>query len=173
MSLWDEMIRYFDILNSGCMVCCESEEKENFEIEQLTAEIQKKYGSSFPVFQYEAQTKTPTQKEFYSSLLDATNCQNSSNQDTLFMQKDLTDHLKAVSERSRLKKNVLIIKDAENLSEKQYEWLSDIHNALQLHDIIFFSILFGTKELREQKRDFILNGKDHIIQRYMVKEFSC
>lgn len=55
---------------------------------------------------------------------------------------------------------------------KEYLWLIDIYNELNLNDILFTVFLFGTRELKEQKTGYIRAGKKQIVLRFMVNEFE-
>lgn len=175
MGLWEELERYFIILDCGCMVYCDSPEQEEIEIEQLYTALENKYGSDFPIYRYDAPEKKPTQKDFYLALMDSVNCQDNSTKDPIYLHHILTQHIQGEVEasNSHIKKAVLIVKNAERLSEKQYTWLIDIYNTLGMKDVRIFTILFGSSKLKEVRKKFITKGKSQIVQRYMVKEFTC
>ena len=85
MGLWEELERYFIILDCGCMVYCDSPEQEEIEIEQLYTALENKYGSDFPIYRYDAPEKKPTQKDFYLALMDSVNCQDNSTKDPIYL----------------------------------------------------------------------------------------
>lgn len=173
MGLWEEMELYFTVSDCGGLIYCDSPEQTDIEIEQLSANLKRKYGAALPIYQYEATEKKTDHKTFYLSLMGAANCRDVSTKDPVFLHQILTQHIQIEAAGSRYKKAVLIIRNAERLSEKQYNWLIDIYNELYQHNVVLSTLFFGSSKLKEEKKKYRKKGKDQIVQRYMVKEVTC
>ena len=73
---------------------------------------------------------------------------------------------------TKYRRAILFVDEAYLLHDKEYLWLIDIYNELNLNDILFTVFLFGTRELKEQKTGYIRAGKKQIVLRFMVNEFE-
>lgn len=62
---------------------------------------------------------------------------------------------------------ILWIDEAQRLLDLHYDWLSDIHNALQEQGIHFIVFLVGQPELIHKRATFLLEEKDQIVGRFM------
>ena len=68
---------------------------------------------------------------------------------------------------------VLIFCDeAQRYNENEYEWLRDVHDALDRQQIKLFTFLVGQQELLAQKTALQIAGKTQIVARLMVEELS-
>lgn len=68
------------------------------------------------------------------------------------------------------KRVILILDDAQRLREQHYEWLMDIHNALDRANVELTILLVGQKELKAQKELFVSMNKAQIVGRFMIHE---
>jgi hypothetical protein len=68
---------------------------------------------------------------------------------------------------------VLIFCDeAQRYNDNEYEWLRDVHDALDRQHIKLFTFLVGQQELLGQKTDLQREGKTQIVARLMVEELA-
>ncbi|MFP4900921.1 ATP-binding protein, partial [Paraburkholderia sp. BR14261] len=57
-------------------------------------------------------------------------------------------------------------------NENEYEWLRDVHDALDRQHIKLFTFLVGQEDLLAQKTALQVAGKTQIVARLMVEEFA-
>jgi len=67
---------------------------------------------------------------------------------------------------------LLFCDEAQRYTEDEYEWLHDVHDALDRVHIRLFTILVGQSELRAVKTAFQQQHKTQIVARLMVEELS-
>jgi len=67
---------------------------------------------------------------------------------------------------------LLFCDEAQRYNENEYEWLRDVHDALDRQQIKLFTFLVGQQELLAQKTGLQIAGKTQIVARLMVEELS-
>jgi hypothetical protein len=67
---------------------------------------------------------------------------------------------------------LLFCDEAQRYNENEYEWLRDVHDALDRQHIKLFTFLVGQQELLAQKTALQIAGKTQIVARLMVEELS-
>lgn len=67
---------------------------------------------------------------------------------------------------------LLFCDEAQRYNENEYEWLRDVHDALDRQQIKLFTFLVGQQELLAQKTGLQVAGKTQIVARLMVDELS-
>ena len=134
--------------------------------------LKEKYSSQLPVYTFTATDHIPTQKTFYASLLTALGHEEPHKGTAVQMRQRLVNRIIVNALDTKYRRAVLFIDEAYLLSDKEYVWLIDIYNELNLQDILFTVFLFGTKELKQQKASYISAGKKQIVLRFMVNEFE-
>jgi hypothetical protein len=67
---------------------------------------------------------------------------------------------------------LLFCDEAQRYNENEYEWLRDVHDALDRQQIKLFTFLVGQQELLAQKTGLQIAGKTQIVARLMVDELS-
>lgn len=65
---------------------------------------------------------------------------------------------------------VFFCDEAQRYSRHEYEWLRDVHDALNQHNVRLFVFLVGQPQLLTQKMRFRDSGDEQIIMRFMVDE---
>jgi hypothetical protein len=90
-----------------------------------------------------------------------------------------------ISKRMRLKAKILehvhqaksnwavfFCDEAQRYSKHEYEWLRDVHDALNQHNVRLFVFLVGQPQLLTQKMRFRESGDEQIVMRFMVDELQ-
>lgn len=134
--------------------------------------LKEKYSLQLPIYTFTATDHVPTQKTFYSSLLTAIGHEDPHKGTAVQMRQRLVNRIIINALDTKYRRAILFIDEAYLLSDKEYLWLIDIYNELNLQDILFTVFLFGTKELKQQKTTYISAGKKQIVLRFMVNEFD-
>ncbi|MFM0007979.1 ATP-binding protein [Paraburkholderia dipogonis] len=67
---------------------------------------------------------------------------------------------------------LLFCDEAQRYNENEYEWLRDVHDALDRQQIRLFTFLVGQQELLAQKNALQMAGKTQIVARLMVEELA-
>ena len=67
---------------------------------------------------------------------------------------------------------ILFCDESQRYNEHEYEWLRDVHDALDRQQIKLFTFLVGQEELLAQKTALQIAGKTQIVARLMVEELA-
>lgn len=67
---------------------------------------------------------------------------------------------------------VFFCDEAQRYNQNEYEWLRDVHDALNLHNVRLFVFLVGQPPLLTQKIRLRQLGDDQIVMRFMVEELQ-
>ncbi|KML38956.1 hypothetical protein VL15_38675 [Burkholderia cepacia] len=67
---------------------------------------------------------------------------------------------------------LLFCDEAQRYNENEYEWLRDVHDALDRQQIKLLTFLVGQQELLAQKTALQMAGKTQIVARLMVEELA-
>ncbi len=67
---------------------------------------------------------------------------------------------------------LLFCDEAQRYDDNEYEWLRDVHDALDRQQIKLFTFLVGQQELLSQKTAMQVVGKIQIVARLMVEELA-
>ena len=138
----------------------------------ITNELKKKYGTELPVYILNVTDHVASDKFFYSQLLKAVGSPEMHKGTVLMLKERLLNTLAVASMDTIYKRIVLFIDEAYLLHEKDYIWLMDIYNNLNMLDIQFTVFMFGTYELKQVKTSLCAAKKLQIVGRFMVEEFK-
>lgn len=168
-----EKVEYWISMNDcGAIIYGESRVGKTRAIRYISMHLKEKYSTQLPVYTFTATDHVATQKTFYASLLTSLGHEDPHKGTAVQMRQRLVNRIIVNALDTKYRRAVLFIDEAYLLTEKEYIWLIDIYNELNLHDILFTVFLFGTRELKEQKIGFITSGKKQIVLRFMVNEFE-
>jgi len=67
---------------------------------------------------------------------------------------------------------LLFCDEAQRYNDNEYEWLRDVHDALDRQQIKLFTFLVGQQEILAQKTALQIAGKTQIVARLMVEELA-
>lgn len=67
---------------------------------------------------------------------------------------------------------LLFCDEAQRYDDNEYEWLRDVHDALDRQQIKLFTFLVGQQELLAQETAMQVAGKTQIVARLMVEELA-
>ena len=125
----------------------------------ITNELKKIYGNELPIYVLNATDHTVSDKFFYSEMLKAVGCPEVHKGTVLMLKERLLNTLAATALDTKYKKIVLFIDEAYLLHEKDFVWLMDVYNNLNLFDIQFTVFMFGSYELKQVKTHFCATKK--------------
>lgn len=137
----------------------------------IASELRAKYGRELPVYVLNATEHVPKNKFFYSEMLKVVGHEEFDKGTVSVLKNRLMNAMFASACNTQYRKIVLFIDEAYNFSEKDYKWLMDIYNNLNLKDIRLHVFLVGTEELRARKQALIMAKQHQIVGRFMVEEF--
>lgn len=172
LDLQNKVEEWVAMNDCGAIIYGESRAGKTRAILYISSHLKDKYGSQLPIYTFTATDHIPTQKTFYASLLSAIGHEEAHKGTAVQMRQRLVNRIIVNALDTKYRRAVLFIDEAYLLSDKEYLWLIDIYNELNLHDILFTVFLFGTKELKDQKAGYISAGKKQIVLRFMVNEFE-
>lgn len=172
LDLQNKVEEWIAMNDCGAIIYGESRAGKTRAIRYISMQLKKKYSSQLPVYTFTATDHIPTQKTFYASLLAAIGHEEPHKGTAVQMRQRLVNRIIVNALDTKYRRAVLFIDEAYLLSDKEYLWLIDIYNELNLQDILFTVFLFGTKELKQQKTGYIAAGKKQIVLRFMVNEFN-
>lgn len=114
----------------------------------------------------------PSESSFYTTLLKAVSHPKPNNRNKAAKRIQLLDYLILVARESQQSRLVLIIDEAQNLTEYHYDWLIGIYNELYHREIQMITLLIGQEQLNTQKQSFLEMGMTQIVGRFMVDSVS-
>lgn len=129
-----------------------------------------KYGSELPIYVLNATVHTPTDKFFYSELLKTIGHPEFEKGTATVLKERLINAMTMTACGTKSHKIILFIDEAYNFTEKDYKWLMDVYNNLNLRDIHLSVFLVGSEELKACKNSLILSRQHQIVGRFMVEE---
>ena len=136
-----------------------------FAIDELRAGL----GTTFPVLSFSCQDhQRPTEARFFESLLSDFGHGFSDRGSSNARQTRLIQFLVQQACVGHHRRLVLIADEAQKLQEPHYNWLVDIYNKLDRHDIATTVVLVGQPELIHQRAAFEKAKKMQIVGRFMV-----
>ena len=156
----------------GAIIYGESRVGKTRAIRYISLHLKEKYSLQLPIYTFTATDHVSTQTTFYSSLLTAIGHEEPHKGTAVQMRQRLVNRIIVNALDTKYRRAILFIDEAYLLSDKEYLWLIDIYNELNLQDILFTVFLFGTRELKQQKAAYISAGKKQIVLRFMVNEFE-
>lgn len=135
----------------------------------IASSLKEKY-KGLPIYVLNATEHVAKDKYFYSELLKTVGHSEYEKGTVTVMKNRLINTLLEKTCCTDHRKIILFIDEAYNFSDKDFKWLMDISNNLNLLDIHLTVFLVGTEELLARKQAFILAGQQQIIGRFMVSE---
>lgn len=172
LDLQNKVEKWISANDCGAIIYGESRVGKTRAIRYISMRLREKYGLQLPIYTFTATDHVPTQKTFYSSFLTSLGHEEPHKGTAVQLRQRLVNRIIINALDTKYRRAVLFIDEAYLLADKEYLWLIDIYNELNLHDILFTVFLFGTNELKEQKAGYIAAGKKQIVLRFMVNEFE-
>lgn len=114
--------------------------------------------------------QAPSENAFFSMLLNSVNHAAPEGSSRAALRGRLIHKIREVAEKSGDHRVVLFADEAQNLREIEYEWLRDVHDELEMHQLRLFVFLVGQPQLVAQKSAFQAQGKEQIVSRFMIEE---
>ena len=113
----------------------------------IRSKLKQKFGKDLPVYSFRASEKsTNTDKAFFTEMLLSFGFPAPSRRDTaLDMKLRLINAIKMDAERTRYRKVILLLDDAQDIKKKELSLLRDIHDELDWMEARLSLILFGQK----------------------------
>ena len=129
-------------------------------------------GNNIPVVLWDITDHTPTEKNFYGSILKAIGLPEPSQRDTaLVLKTRIVNTLTVVASETEMRTIILLIDEASELNIKDFIWLMDLYNALMHNDVLLITYMFGTYKLKAIKENLKSIGESQIVGRFMTKEY--
>ena len=172
MDLKTRVEEWISMNDCGAIIYGEARVGKTRAIHYLSEHLRDKYGTELPIYTLCATDHVPTQKTFYSSLLMSLGHEEAHKGSAVQLRQRIVNRIIVNALDTKYRRAVLFVDEAYLLSDKEYTWLIDIYNELNLNDILFTVFLFGTVELKKQKKGYISSGKKQIVLRFMVNEFE-
>lgn len=172
MDLQHKVEEWISMNDCGAIIYGESRTGKTRAIRYISTHLKEKYGTQLPIYTLCATDHISTQKTFYSSLLTAIGHEDAHKGTAVQMRQRIVNRIIVNALDTKYRRAILFVDEAYLLHDKEYLWLIDIYNELNLNDILFTVFLFGTRELKEQKTGYIRAGKKQIVLRFMVNEFE-
>jgi hypothetical protein len=114
----------------------------------------------------------PSQKYLYSEILKVIGHKEAHKGTASMMKERLINTLILESRETQYRRVVLFIDEAFLLTEKDFIWLMDIHNNLEMNNVHLTVLMFGTNELKGIKSAYCQARRFQIVDRFMVEEYE-
>lgn len=109
---------------------------------------------------------------FFSNLLEAVGDPDPNAGSSQSKRMRLTLRIRQAASRAGSGVVLLFCDEAQRYNDNEYEWLRDVHDALDRQQIKLFTFLVGQQELLAQKTALQVAGRTQIVARLMVEELS-
>jgi len=139
-------------------------------IHYISKDLKRKYGKDLPVYVLNMTDHKPSEKYFYSELLKTVGHSEAYKGTASMMKERLLNALISDSRETRYRRVVLFIDEAFLLTEKDFIWLMDPHNNLDMRNVHLTALMFGTNELKGIKNAYCRAKRFQIVDRFMVEE---
>ncbi len=136
----------------------------------IASVLKAKYGRDLPIYVLNATEHIPKNKFFYSELLKTVGHPEFDKGTVSMLKERLLNSLFTSACNTKYRKIILFIDEAYNFSEKDFKWLMDIYNNLNLKDIHLYVFLIGSDELLARKHALVMAKQHQIVGRFMVEE---
>lgn len=114
--------------------------------------------------------KTPNERAFFSLLLEAAAHPKASAGSAMDRRERLVHKLLDMLSKSGQRRLVLFADEAQKLAFEEYEWLREVHDALEHKGFRMTTFLVGQPQLMNQKNAMKLSGNSQIVARFMIEE---
>ena len=138
----------------------------------ISKELKMRYGKELPVYVLNMTDHKASEKYFYSEMLKAIGHGEAHKGTVSMMKERLINSLIFDSKETQYRRVVLFIDEAFLLTEKDFIWLMDIYNNLNMCNVHFTVLMFGTSELKSIKNAYCRAHKIQIVDRFMVEEYD-
>ena len=136
----------------------------------IASVLKAKYGRELPIYVLNATEHIPKDKFFYSELLKVVGHPEFDKGTVSMLKERLLNSLFTCACNTKYRKIILFIDEAYNFTEKDFKWLMDIYNNLNLKNIHLYVFLVGSEELIARKQALIMAKQHQIVGRFMVEE---
>lgn len=136
----------------------------------IASVLKAKYGRELPIYVLNATEHVPKDKFFYSELLKTVGHTEFDKGTVSMLKERLLNALFTSACNTKYRKIILFIDEAYNFTEKDFKWLMDIYNNLNLKNIRLYVFLVGSEELIARKQALIMAKQHQIVGRFMVEE---
>lgn len=113
----------------------------------------------------------PSEKYFYSEFLKTIGHSEAHKGTASMMKERLINALIADARETPYRRVVLFIDEAFLITEKDYIWLMDLYNNLDMSNVHLSVLMFGTDELKSVKNVYCRAKRFQIVDRFMVEEY--
>jgi len=128
-------------------------------------------GEYFPILSTRCKSyRVPTEEKFFGDILSDFKFSFPAKRSPTAMRQQIVNLMLEQGERSKLRRVMLVIDEAQRLTELQYNWLIDIYNDLDSEKISMTVICVGQSELIDRRTYFLETKKSQIIGRFMTNE---
>lgn len=139
-----------------------------FAVTYLPTELE----TPIPVFCADCKSyKVPSAEKFYRDMLSDFSFGFEGKKDEIVLRNQIVNLMHEKAERSNLRRIVLIMDEAQKMTEWQYDCLIDISNQLVRRNIRMTTISIGQEQLVNRRSFFLANEKAHIVGRFMPSEY--
>lgn len=139
-----------------------------FAVTYLPSELE----TPIPVFCVDCKSyKVPSAEKFYRDMLSDFSFGFAGKKDEIVLRNQIVNLMHEKAERSNLRRIVLIMDEAQKMTEWQYDCLIDISNQLVRRNIRMTTISIGQEQLVHRRSFFLANEKAHIVGRFMPSEY--
>lgn len=136
----------------------------------IAHKLKEKYGPELPIFVHNSTDHISRDKYFYSEMLKTVHHPEYDKGTVSALKERLINAFISYASCTKSKKIILFIDEAYNFTEKDFKWLMDVYNNLNLRDIHMTVFLVGSEELLARKQALIMAKQHQIVGRFMVSE---
>ncbi len=174
MELEEKIIKWTKYGNCGSIIYGRSRLGKTRAIIYITQHLKEIYGEEFPILFWSITDHAVTERNFYLSALmmfdDGETLPKT--QTAVLLKQKILNRLIMLANDTTHRRIVLFIDEAYLMTEKDFKWLMDLYNNLNIRNIQLITFLFGTQELKDLKKNFMSHNLEQIISRFMINEYQ-
>jgi hypothetical protein len=156
----------------GAMIYAKPRFGKTHAIQYIRLLLEKTY-PNLPTYHIQASYKTGTSEgAFFSHLMAAVHVPIIGNMPNITKRMRLKAKILEHVQQSGGNWAVFFCDEAQRYSKHEYEWLRDLHDELNHHNVRLFVFLVGQPQLLTQKMRFRDSGDEQIVMRFMVDELQ-
>lgn len=170
MDLQNKILKWVADGTPGAIICGRPRIGKTRAILYIASVLKAKYGRELPIYVLNATEHIPKDKFFYSELLKVVGHPEFDKGTVSMLKERLLNSLFSSACNTKFRKIILFIDEAYNFGEKDFRWLMDIYNNLNIKNIHLYVFLVGSEELIARKQSLIMAKQHQIVGRFMVEE---
>lgn len=169
--LGDTMLKWIENRVPGGIITGRPRLGKTRAVQYLSRAIPQLLNDHIPLFTVTCNRyRIPSENTFYSDVLMDLGLDVPKGHSAGVKRDRICKHLISAAQDSNQRRVIVVLGDAQRLGKMSLEWLMDIHNQLDRHDVTRGAFLVGQPELVQKKKSLLAENMHQLVGRFMVFE---